>query len=59
MAAKSASRPASTWLTMRRITRIGCLAGTRASMSTYENIAPVTASDERIAASLPDGDTRI
>src|SRR5262245_62381691 len=50
MAANSASRPPNTSLTMRRITRIGCLAGMRASMSTYENIAPVVASDPRIAA---------
>jgi hypothetical protein len=33
------------------MTRIGCLGGTRASISTYENIAPVVASDLRIAAS--------
>jgi hypothetical protein len=35
------------------------LAGTRASMSTYEKIAPVAASDPRIAASPAEAETRI
>jgi hypothetical protein len=45
---------------MRRMVRIGCLAGMRASMSTYENNEPVIASDPRIAvSSKAGGDTRI
>jgi hypothetical protein len=36
----SPSRLASTSLTMLRIARSGCRAGTRASMSTYENSSP-------------------
>ena len=48
----------STSLTTTRITRNGCFAGTRSSRSTYENNDPVTASDPRIAASIPDGDTK-
>jgi hypothetical protein len=44
-------------LTTSRIVRSGWLVGTRSSRSTYENNDPVTASDPRIAASIPDGDT--
>src|SRR5262249_45086473 len=38
-------------LTTRRITRSGCLAGTRSSRSTYENRSPLRSSDPRIPAS--------
>src|SRR5258705_5494670 len=50
MAVKSASSAARPSLTTSRMRRSGCRIGTRASRSTYENKAPVTASAPRIPA---------
>src|SRR4029079_5356493 len=52
--ANSPSSEASTSLTMRRINRSGWFAGTRSSMSTYENSSPVRTSEPRIDSSRLD-----
>src|ERR1700690_458278 len=47
-AARTLSRPARAAFVRRRIARSGCFAGIRASMSTYENNAPLVRSSPRI-----------